>query len=233
MPIKYGSKAVNDVFYGNKRVLQIYQGSKLVYNAEIGLPSGYTKLEYIQNDIDSYIKTGVLDGTDDLSYEADFTYVSGSGYRYVLGAYGGDNLKNTVLYINLSGDIGGWVNKGYTNAIMTSGIVSENQRIKCYADSTKFVVNDTTKTSTDIGAQRDGVELYLFRRNGDGKNYTAQTTSNAIIKLHSLKIKMKNVAVRNFIPAMRNSDGEIGLYDTVTKQFFTNAGTGTFTSNIS
>ena len=47
------------------------------------LPVGYTKLEYIQNDRDSYIKTGVLDGTDDLSYEADFTYISGSNYRYV------------------------------------------------------------------------------------------------------------------------------------------------------
>lgn len=233
MPIKYGSKAVNDVFYGNKRVLQIYQGSKLVYNAEIGLPSGYTQLEYIQNDSDSYIKTGVLDGTDDLSYEADFTYISGSGYRYVLGAYGGDNLKNTVLYINLSDAIGGWVNKGYSASIMTPDIVSANQRIKCYADSTKFVVNGITKTSFADGTQRDGAELYLFRRNGDGKNYAAQTTSNAIIKLHSLKIKMKNVAVRNFIPAMRDSDGEIGLYDTVTRNFFTNAGTGTFTSNAS
>ena len=27
---------------------------------------------------------------------------------------------------------------------------------------------------------------------------------------------------------MRNSDGEVGMYDTVTKQFFTNAGTGKF-----
>ena len=233
MPIKYGSKVVNDVFYGNKRVLQIYQGSKLVYNAEIRLPNEYTQLEYIQNDSDSYIKTGVFDGTNDLSYEADFTYISGSGYRYILGAYGGDDLRNTVLYINRSGDIGGWVNKGYSSAIMTSGIVSENQRIKCYADSNKFIVNGITKTSFASGKQRDGAELYLFRRNGDGKNYTAQTTSNAIIRLHSLTIKNKNVAVRNFIPSMRNSDGEIGLYDTVTKQFFTNAGTGTFTSNAS
>lgn len=233
MPIKYGSKVVNDVFYGNKRVLQIYQGSKLVYNAEIRLPSGYTKLEYIQNDSDSYIKTGVLDGTDDLSYEADFTYLSGSGYGYVLGAYGGDSYKNTVLYIRYGETIGGWVNKAYSGSVMTSDIVSANQRIKCYADSTKFIVNGITKTSFTDGTQRDGAELYLFRRNGDGKNYAAQTTSNVIIKLHSLKIKNKNVAVRNFIPARRNSDGEVGMYDTITRQFFTNAGTGTFTSNIS
>ena len=27
---------------------------------------------------------------------------------------------------------------------------------------------------------------------------------------------------------MRNSDGVLGMYDTVSQQFFTNAGTGTF-----
>ena len=195
-----------------------------------GLPSDYTRLEYIQNDSNSYIKTGVLDGTDDMSYEADFTYISGSDYQYVLGAHSGDDKRNTVLYINRSGYIGGWINKAYSQDIMTSGIVSANKRIKCYADSTKFVVNDVTKTKFSDGTQRAGAELYLFRRNGDDNGYAAQTVSNAIIRLHSLTIKIKNVAVRNFIPAMRNSNGEVGLYDTVTKQFFNNAGTGTFTT---
>ena len=218
---------VEEISIKEGNVKQVAVNGKTLWKKYL-LPVEYTKLEYIQNDRDSYIKTGVLDGTDDLSYEADFTYISGSSYRYVLGAYSGDSFKNTVLYINLYGDIGGWVNKGYSASLMTPSIVSENQRIKCYADSTKFIVNGITKMSSDVGAQRDGAELYLFRRNGDDKSYAAQSTSNAIIKLHSLVIKIKNVAVRNFIPAMRNSDGEVGLYDTITKQFFTNAGTGKF-----
>ena len=36
------------------------------------------------------------------------------------------------------------------------------------------------------------------------------------------------VLVRDFIPAKRNSDGSIGMYDLVTSTFFGNAGTGTF-----
>lgn len=34
--------------------------------------------------------------------------------------------------------------------------------------------------------------------------------------------------LHNFIPCYRKSDGEIGMYDTVSKTFYTNAGTGTF-----
>lgn len=37
-----------------------------------------------------------------------------------------------------------------------------------------------------------------------------------------------NVLVGDFIPAIRNSDNAVGMYDTVSGTFFTNAGTGTF-----
>ena len=33
----------------------------------------------------------------------------------------------------------------------------------------------------------------------------------------------------DFIPCYRNSDGEIGLYDSINDIFYTNQGTGTFT----
>jgi hypothetical protein len=36
------------------------------------------------------------------------------------------------------------------------------------------------------------------------------------------------ITKRNFIPARRNSDGVLGMYDTVTNTFFTNSGTGEF-----
>ena len=37
-----------------------------------------------------------------------------------------------------------------------------------------------------------------------------------------------DVLLRNYIPVRRNSDNVLGMYDTVTHTFFTNAGTGTF-----
>jgi hypothetical protein len=47
-------------------------------------------------------------------------------------------------------------------------------------------------------------------------------------KIFYVQIYDNNILVRDFIPARRNSDGVLGMYDTVTNTFFTNAGTGEF-----
>ena len=47
-------------------------------------------------------------------------------------------------------------------------------------------------------------------------------------KLYSCKIYDNGTLVRDFIPCYRISDGEVGLYDLVNNQFYTNQGTGTF-----
>ena len=195
---------------------------------------GYTRwnknaVSYIQNDTNSYIKTGVIDENDDLSFEADFTYFSGSGYQYVLGAYGGDSYKNTVLYINSTNSIGAWVNKGYSQTAMLPNIVGTNARIKCYADTTKSIINENTATTFVEGTERVGTELYVFRRNGYNAT-PAQTTSNAIIGLHSLKINIGDVTVRDYEPSVRTNNNTtiVFLYDKVYNKAYDNAGTGTF-----
>ena len=45
-------------------------------------------------------------------------------------------------------------------------------------------------------------------------------------KMYYCKIYDNDVLVRDFIPAVRDSDGKAGLYDLVTNQFYTNVGTG-------
>ena len=49
------------------------------------------------------------------------------------------------------------------------------------------------------------------------------------VRLYALKLYSDTLMVRDFRPAKRKTDGEIGLYDKVTRTFFTNAGTGAFT----
>ena len=63
--------------------------------------------------------------------------------------------------------------------------------------------------------------LYLFDING-------YTFDNFIGRIYSAQIYDNDVLVRDLIPAKRNSDNAVGMYDTVTNTFFTNAGTGEF-----
>jgi hypothetical protein len=46
--------------------------------------------------------------------------------------------------------------------------------------------------------------------------------------IYYFKIYDNGTLVRDMVPARRNSDGVLGMYDTVTNTFFTNAGTGEF-----
>ena len=47
--------------------------------------------------------------------------------------------------------------------------------------------------------------------------------------MQSFKVTRDNVEILNFVPCYRKSDGIVGMYDTVSKTFFTNTGTDAFT----
>lgn len=80
-------------------------------------------------------------------------------------------------------------------------------------ESFNNISNDYTIGEWKIGCAttNSGVTAYLFV----GNIYRQQAYQN-------------NVLVGDFIPAIRNSDNVVGMYDTVSGTFFENAGTGTF-----
>ena len=55
-----------------------------------------------------------------------------------------------------------------------------------------------------------------------GANYKATG------RIGTCKITKDGVLVRNFVPVVRRIDKVAGMWDTITKQFFTNSGTGNF-----
>lgn len=56
------------------------------------------------------------------------------------------------------------------------------------------------------------------------------TTMTSKSKWYSFTLYDCGVAVRDFIPCYRKSDNVVGMYDTVTKGFFTSVGSGQFTA---
>lgn len=64
---------------------------------------------------------------------------------------------------------------------------------------------------------------------GRYNNATNTPTSARPMNIYGARITQDDEIVREYIPCYRKSDGEIGLYETFTGQFVTNAGTGTLT----
>jgi hypothetical protein len=50
------------------------------------------------------------------------------------------------------------------------------------------------------------------------------------MRVYNVKMYNSGNLDLNLIPAKRNSDGVFGMYDSISGQFFTNSGTGTFTA---
>ena len=80
-------------------------------------------------------------------------------------------------------------------------------------------LDEITDTQTLSG--ESSTNLFLLARN-------ASTFEPARARLYYAKIYVGDELVRDFVPAMRKRDSEVGLYDKVSGLFFTNIGTGEF-----
>ena len=88
--------------------------------------------------------------------------------------------------------------------------------------SNSLVVNGVVVNTIDAISFTSAYNLWLFANNNNG---TAQLTGSE--KLYSCQIYDNGLLERDYIPAML-SNGEVGLYDRVFREFYRNAGAGEF-----
>ena len=109
------------------------------------------------------------------------------------------------------------------------------QKIKlaCQGDSVKATFNNNNRYLT-----KDGTKLTVYNWTGEVNKYNSialfcnHTTSSfsqyAKVAYRYFKIRDEAGLLFYGIPAKRNSDQVLGMYDLVTKTFFVNKGTGSF-----
>lgn len=213
------------------------------------IESDYTSLQYIKGDGNSWIDTGVVanvnhryelsakldgDDADECFFGAD-QYNVGSAYNQFIMVAKENHTKITGT-INKNGniDVGSW-NKTENNLLSNKKmyLVVKNGSQEIYLNSsytekqTQYIAG-----SASFGAQDTLpiIPLYLFH-----VNTTASTNSNNASRYKRSKITVywlkiyddtTNEMLHEFLPVAKN--GKIGMFDTVTKEFHANIGTGTF-----
>lgn len=200
-----------------KKRLMMAQGSQL--------PSEYRKVEYLEATGTQYFNTGYAVKRYDaieIRYTRDNTqgvamrclFSAGSG-TYQLIALSTNELtcnyyvkyfasgSAKLLYAQQGHDNGVW----YTVTVDSNGsFVSSNNGF----DVVSEYEHDIDGTNT----------LYIFKRY-DNTNYWTG-------KISYFKIENNGTIVMELIPCVRKSDDKPGMFDTVSKTFYTNAGTGEF-----
>lgn len=189
------------------------------------LPSAYQEVEYIQSSWTQYINTWWYPSSNYCKVIADWVFgflddwnvlfwmTNGSnGYsiqshqnKYYINAWSTWNL-NTQL------TAGDW-DDGIIEYEATNGTLNISVIWNIYTGSYSWSVAQSTRP------------MYIFKLNENGS-----ATWGTPMKLREFKIYSgADTLARDFIPCYRIADSVIWLYDIVNDQFYTNAGTWSFT----
>ena len=191
-----------------------------------GLPTGYTALEYIQSDGNSWIDTGITPRSTKLQVNFKMQSLA-NVYQSFFGAVANPTPRDgyriyrqepTAYFSVQSGSNAENVNTNLNNPIECQTTVNNGGRAT-------VVVNGVTSTvGSGMNTQFDRSMLIFTTALGPDD----AVSGTGAFKLWSFQIIKDDEEKFNGVPAKRNSDNAIGLYDTVTNTFFTNKGTGTF-----
>ena len=181
-----------------------------------GLPSGFTKLAYIQSSGTQYVDTGVV-ATANTAIHFNFSdlVLPKAGDHALLGSAWG---LLSLLYSSTSAV------KWYSSGMATAS-VSTTSINSVILTPTSMEANGTSYT-VSAPSSYPSTKIYLLNTGDNG----AGTSWLGRCKIHALQIYDNGTLVRDYIPCI-NASGEVGLYDLVGKQFYGNVGTGTFTGS--
>ena len=180
-----------------------------------GLPAGYTKLAYIQSSGTQYINTG-FSPNQDTRVDIDVSHNHASGSYEMFGA-----------------DVS-WTGNGYSVLATNCHYGTQTTSITTFGDGARHTVSlnknvlsvdGTVKWTATYSAFSVGHPIAICALNRAG-SVAEHSTQN----VYSCQIYDNDTLVRDYVPCV-NASGEAGLYDLVGKQFYGNAGTGTFTGS--
>ena len=208
--------AITGAFFGNDGTGMFTAGPVVL------LPDGFTELEYIQSSGAEYIDT-LFVPNQDTRVVCDFQFLKTGAWQSIFGAweYSGGYKNAFVAQANTSNVFVSYY--GNNNVQLSAfGAITGDRRL---VDKNKAVctVDDVSVTNATATFTCPG-SLYLFATN---KGNATEDISSA--KVWSMQIYDNGTLVRDYVPC-KNPSGACGLYDKVGRQFYGNAGTGSFTA---
>ena len=188
------------------------------------LPPEYQQVDYIESSRTQWLKIPYSPSDNDtITVITKLTSYTDANYGFygaqVGGAvimFGGD--KNETQFFTQT-PVGSWL---YT------GLVSLD-KITINLDLANSIVS-VDGSDYSISGHRIGTTVFQNGMALFGILRPSSTAARLVsAKIYSFYAEANGVSIISLIPCYRKSDGVIGMYDTVSGAFFTNAGTGAFT----
>ena len=203
----------------------------------MALPTGYTQVPYLESTGTQYIKMDAwVNANYSVEIDAELTQTNRNqklmglrdtvnNYEYTIGSYTPSPGNDRFQFLLNTGN--------YTSSSAVGEYTSGRHIWKTtYANSSLiFTINNVQigNALSTSGSQNTATESsYLF-----ATKYVTSTGSSAdwfaYAKIYEVTITLSNGnTYRHYVPARRNSDSVLGMYETVLGRFYTNAGFGEF-----
>ena len=195
------------------------------------LPEGYTQIEYLESTGTQWIDSNVIT-SEKISYEAEGSIIEQTDTSDAAFCGTRDTGNNNTRFITWWNDYtvtGGRINQSYyTNGDSADYVTEYAKKYKISMKNKVFSINDTVqKVFTGTITNPNNLTFALI-----ALKYNATTTDSRRFKgrIYYFKIWNENILVRDFIPAIRNTDQKPGMYDVVNNIFYINMGTNEFIS---
>ena len=218
---KYMVKSFN-ASYGDNTTMTVNAISYYAYYSptpepEPVLPEGYIQLNYIQSTGTQYIDTGVVPEIN-TKITIDFDVVSAGDDDVICGVIS----PNVCVGYSTARIFGSFKNGTGSSVDVNTTVVGSHS---AEVSNGTFVLDGTSHAFSAVSSYSTTRSIFLFA--GSYSDAPDGAYGKVKAKVFSCKLYDGAVAVRNYIPC-KNPSNEIGLYDLVTKEFYGNAGTGTF-----
>ena len=187
------------------------------------LPAGYTELAYLEGTGTQYIDTGI-ECTSDLKVQFEGlattnVNAAASGGIHATSPYFRHHWSpyNSQFY---------WIQKdtASTSSVALSASVNTWYNVTIDPTNGTALINGTEKTFTALASSyTTGKSYCVFARMANNGS-----TQSRPSKFKFFKMWRGGLLLRDLVPAMRDSDSVVGMYDLVSNTFLTNAGSGTF-----
>lgn len=209
----------------------------------MAIPSGYTRVEYIQSSGTQYIDSGVSPASylNTLKIVADAQYTtipSGStatAFIFGTGYYNSTTANRRTIFAGKRGststsNFAFLSGAALGTAVEFSGATLDTNRHTFTIDQVSGLYgfdNATQSFSTTVNSNlTETLKIFCGHASGTSGN---PLSGYASARLYSFQIYDNDTLIRDFAPVKRDSDSAYGLYDQVNDVFYANSGTGSFT----
>lgn len=231
----------------HKRIGVALVGTLMSLSSLFGaLPAEYTQLAFLESSGTQYIDTGVVFGkTNGFSITYQVVAPDLTGNQIICGSRNDEGDTRCMLGSN-SPVLRTYMTNGtdvVTNSFCQSLAYVGWNDLK-FSMSSGHRVDDYTKGVADVNFRNSGTYDCRRAKSGNLDELTAQAAPFCLFagkmvspsekmyygrcRIWEARISAGADVIRHFIAARRDSDSELGMYDLVNDEFYTNQGTGTF-----